>query len=176
MYSPNSKLFFTVEGSIPPNLWFDENGDNVNDNPWQMLYPWKDGDSIIIEPYGWYQDGDGWVSDLSEIGKLDKDSSDDFQDISVVPNPYIVNSNHFNESPGNNLIRFTRLPTECTIKIYTVSGEFVTHLDHDDPFDSNEWWNIRNGSGNEVAPGLYIYVVEAPGVPEPKIGKFAIIR
>ncbi len=121
-------------------------------------------------------DGDAWVADLSRIGTLDEDSSDDLQDISVVPNPYIVNSNYFNESPGNNLIRFTRLPTECTIKIYTVSGEFVARLDHNDSFDSNEWWNVRNGSGKEVAPGLYIYVVEAPGVSESKIGKFAIVR
>ena len=90
LYQTNS----VVEDYNPPNLWYDDTGDNVNDNPWQMLYPWKDGDSIIIEPYGWYQDGDAWVADLSEIGKLDEDSSDDLQDISVVPNPYIVNSNY----------------------------------------------------------------------------------
>ena len=40
----------------------------------------------------------------------DGDSSDDLQLIKVVPNPYIANSDYFNESPGNNLLRFTRLP------------------------------------------------------------------
>ena len=157
------------------NLWFDENGDNVNDNPWQMLYPWKDGDSIIIEPYGWYQDGDAWVADLSIIGELDDNDGDDLESISVVPNPYIVNSGYFNESPGNHLIRFTRLPSKCTISIYTVSGEFVTRIDHYDSFSGNEWWDITNGRGRALAPGLYIYVVETSG-GKSKMGKFAIVR
>jgi hypothetical protein len=159
----------------PPNYWFDNNGDNINDNVWQMLYPWKDGDFIIIEPYGWYQDGDAWVADLSIIGELDDNDGDDLESVSVVPNPYIVNSDYFNESPGNHLMRFTRLPTVCTISIYTVSGEFVTRLDHDDSFSGNEWWDITNGRGQAIAPGLYIYVVETPG-GKSKMGKFAIVR
>jgi hypothetical protein len=140
-----------------------------------MLYPWKDGDTIEIEPYGWYQDGDAWVADLSIIGELDDNDGDDLENASVVPNPYIVNSDYFNESPGNHLMRFTRLPTVCTINIYTVSGEFITHLDHDDSFSGNEWWDITNGRGQAIAPGLYIYVVETPG-GKSKIGKFAIVR
>ena len=41
----------------------------------------------------------------------------------------------------------------------------VTSIDHDAEFDGNEWWNLRTGNnqqGPEVAPGLYIYVVEFP--------------
>ena len=72
-------------------------------------------------------------------------------------------------------MRFIRLPTVCTISIYTVSGEFVTRLDHDDSFSGNEWWDITNGRGQAIAPGLYIYVVETPG-GKSKMGKFAIVR
>jgi len=164
-----------VSDDIPPSYWYDNDSDNINDNIWEMLYPWNDEDYIIIEPYGWYQDGDAWVADLSIIGELDDNEDDDLENVSVVPNPYIVSSDYFNESPGNHLMRFTRLPTECTISIYTVSGEFVTRLDHNDPFSGNEWWNITNGRGQALAPGLYIYVVETPG-GESKIGKFAIVR
>ena len=107
-------MLFEAQSVMPdstiPTYWFDDDGDDINDNPWKMLYPWEDGDYMIIEPYGWYQDGDAWVADLSDIGSLDEDDSDDLNEISVVPNPYIVNSNYFNESPGNNLLRFTRLP------------------------------------------------------------------
>ena len=177
--APNvSDLYVTCEedASISFTLFASDNdGDDLNDNPWKMLYPWQEGDYIIIEPYGWYQDGDSWIANLAEIGKLDENSADDLNEIKVVPNPYIVNSNYFNESPGNHLIRFTRLPTKCTISIYTISGEFVKSVEHDDPFSGNEWWDITNGRGQVLAPGLYIYVVEAPGA-EPKIDKFAIVR
>jgi len=166
-----------VSDDNPPNKWFDDDGDDINDNVWQILYPWEDGDFVVIEPYGWYQDGDTWVADLSTIGELDNNNDDDLDNISVVPNPYIVNSGYFNESPGNHLIRFTRLPSKCTISIYTVSGEFVAQIDHDDPFSGNEWWNIKNGArkSEPVAPGLYIYVVDTPG-GKSKMGKFAIVR
>ena len=142
---------------------------------WKTLYPWEDGDSIIIEPYGWYRDGDAWVADLSSIGKKDDNPSDDLLDISVVPNPYMVNSNYFNESPGNNLIRFTRLPEKCTITIYTISGEKVRELIHDDHIDGNEWWDLRSFNNQEIAPGLYIYIVETPD-GQKVIDKFAVVR
>ena len=48
-------------------------------------------------------------------------------------------------------------------------------LDHKNPSDSNKWWDLRSYNNQEIAPGLYIYVVEASGV-EDHIGKFAVIR
>ena len=62
-------------------------------------------------------------------------------------------------------IRFTHLPTECRISIYTISGEHVTSFDHEQQFDGNAWWNLRSGNnqtGPEIAPGLFIYVIEFP--------------
>ena len=44
-------------------------------------------------------------------------------------------------------------------------------------FDGNAWWNLRSGKnqdGNEVAPGLYIFLVETEDLQ--RIGKFAIVR
>ena len=35
-------------------------------------------------------------------------------------------------------------------------------------------WNIRSTNNQEVAPGLYIYVVESSGYDH--IGKFAVVR
>jgi hypothetical protein len=57
------------------------------------------------------------------------------------------------------------LPKKCQISIYTITGEIVTTFQHDEEFDGNEWWNLRNGNnqdGPEVAPGLYIFVIEFP--------------
>ena len=40
----------------------------------------------------------------------------------------------------------------------------------------NAWWNLRSYNNQEIAPGLYLYVVTAPGVSKTKIGKFAVVR
>ena len=79
-----------------------------------------------------------------------------------------------NEDEYHNYLRFTHLPTQCTIKIYTVSGEYVQKLEHNDMVDGNEYWNLRNRFNQLIAPGLYIYSVEAEG--KKHLGKFAVVR
>ena len=94
--------------------------------------------------------------------------------IKVVPNPYIVNS-YFNETIYKKRVRFTQLPEKCTITIYTVTGEKVREIKHNSISDGNEWWDLRSYNNQEIAPGLYIYVVETPG-GEKLIDKFAVVR
>ena len=53
----------------PPNAVYDNDGDNLNDNPWQQLFPWDEGDYIIVKPDKWFNDGDSWTVDFSLIGK-----------------------------------------------------------------------------------------------------------
>jgi len=171
LYKANEELQSSQE---PPDIWFDDDGDNLNDNPWQILYPWREGDYLIIEPYKWFTDGDSWVVDLAQLGEVDEKDSDDLDDVKVVPNPYMVQS-RFNENPGSHLLRFAHLPNICEISIYTVTGEFVRKITHNDSYDGNEWWDLKNGKGEFIAPGLYIYVVETPG-GEKLIDKFAVVR
>ena len=104
--------------------------------------------------------------------------------VGVVPNPYIDNG-LFNETAYLKRLRFTHLPEKCTISIFTISGEKVITLDHDVSTDSgigddvdggNHWWNLRTMNNQEVAPGLYIYVVESEDRFDKCIGKFAIVR
>ena len=97
-------------------------------------------------------------------------------DIKVVPNPYIVSSN-YNESEYKRQIRFTNLPAQCTIRIYTLAGEAVSTINHDDTESGNAWWDMRSINNQEIAPGLYIFHVEETGKSsDPFIGKFAVIR
>ena len=99
-------------------------------------------------------------------------------EIQVVPNPYIVHSN-FNETEYTRKIRFTHLPAHCKITIFTISGEKVNTIEHNDVEDGNAWWNLRTVNNQEVAPGLYIYVVEdmnEENYGKKFIGKFAIVR
>ena len=68
-------------------------------------------------------DGDYWVADLSQLGKIDLITQEDLDGVKVVPNPFIVQS-AFGGGEDRSL-RFTHLPTMCRISIYTISGEFV---------------------------------------------------
>jgi len=158
--------------SIEPNGWLDD-GNGTNISPWKILYPWEEGSHIIVEPYGWFADGDAWTVNYSSLGEIDNNPIDDLDNISVVPNPYIVESD-FDPDLGDHYLRFTRLPLQCTIKIYTINGELVKQIFHVSSFDGSEFWDLKNEAGQEVAPGLYIYVVETDDAK--KINKFAIIR
>jgi flagellar hook assembly protein FlgD len=84
-------------------------------------------------------------------------------------------SSRFNESTNGNRIRFTNLPQQCTINIYTISGEFVKSIEHDDNFKGSVFWNLKNTSDKSVAPGLYIYILETNNGLS-KVGKFAVVR
>ena len=179
-YVRDSGGLWVASGSISPytepTLWIDNNNDGINDNPWKPSYPWEDGDELLIEPTNWYADGDAWIADFSQIGLKTDINEDDLSKISVVPNPYFSHS-RFDETATSRLMWFTHLPTLCDISIFTISGELVTTLEHNDEFIGQESWDLRSGNGDEVAPGLYIYTVEAGNDDKFKhIGKFAIVR
>ena len=103
-------------------------------------------------------------------------------DIKVVPNPYVATNvieprnTVERERRGYRRIYFDNLPARCTIRIYTMTGELVRRLDHESALDDGqEFWDLLTQDNMEVAYGLYIFHVDAPGIGE-KIGKFAIIK
>ncbi|NQU28078.1 MAG: hypothetical protein HQ528_07315 [Candidatus Marinimicrobia bacterium] len=106
----------------------------------------------------------------------------DLDEISVVPNPYVVTNvieqldyqNPRNRGPHR--LYFNHLPQKCTIKIYTVTGELVTVLDHDSPMDNGiEYWDLTTRDNFPIAYGVYIYHVDA-GVLGEKIGRLGVIK
>ncbi|MDP2035770.1 MAG: hypothetical protein Q8L04_00185, partial [Ignavibacteria bacterium] len=102
--------------------------------------------------------------------------------IFVVPNPYIGTNEiePANKLAGKNRgerrIYFENLPMKCTIRIFTLSGELVTTLNHDSGFDNGrEFWNLLNRDGFSVSYGVYMAHIDAPEVGE-KLIKFALIK
>jgi hypothetical protein len=98
----------------------------------------------------------------------------------VVPNPYIASASFEPErfaisGRGERRIEFRGLPERCTIRIYTVTGALVQTLEHDGSNDGYVAWNLRTRDNFDLAPGLYIFHVEAPGLGD-RTGKFAIIK
>ncbi len=105
----------------------------------------------------------------------------DLDKIDVVPNPYISTDkwekrNLLQTGRGERRIDFTNLPFNCTVRIYTITGALIKTLYKDSsPTNGSMSWNLITEDGMDIAYGLYIYHVDAPGVGE-KIGKFAIIK
>jgi hypothetical protein len=105
----------------------------------------------------------------------------DMDRIKVVPNPYIVaNSweprNQYSTGRGPQELHFTHLPQKCTIRIFNVRGQLVRTLEHNASiWDGTEIWDMLTKDKLDVAFGVYIYHVDAPGIGS-KIGKFAIIK
>lgn len=101
--------------------------------------------------------------------------------IRVVPNPYVAAAtweerNPFTTGRGPRAIKFIHLPQRCTIRIFTISGEMVSTIEHDSHIlDGSAEWNLLTRDHLSVAYGVYIYHIDAPGVGQ-KVGKFAVIK
>ena len=129
----------------------------------------KPGERIIIE----YRvkmnniDGQGFITNIVYTDYQDAYYNDTFNNgrhpvitsnineypeepIIAYPNPYKIS----NENKG---IKFVNLPPNCSIQIYTLSGESVVSLNIFT--GSRVVWDGKNRKGREVSPGIYYYVV-----------------
>ena len=70
-------------------------------------------------------------------------------------------------------MRFTNLPSQVTVRIYSLSGVFIRRIDKDDNSQYLDW-DLRNKDGLPVASGMYIAYLDLPGVGT-KIMKLAVI-
>jgi hypothetical protein len=83
----------------------------------------------------------------------------DLERVRVVPNPY--RGREVWDQPGQNEIHFINLPNRATIRIYTVAGDLVREILHEDSVRDFQRWDLRNASGKSVASGIYMYRIEA---------------
>jgi hypothetical protein len=104
----------------------------------------------------------------------------DLDKIAVVPNPYTGAASWepatSSVGRGERRIFFIHLPAKCTIRIYTISGKLVDTIEHESTLDDGEVsWNLVSKDGMDIAYGVYVYHVDAPGIGE-KIDRFAVIK
>jgi hypothetical protein len=108
-------------------------------------------------------------------------AKNEMSEIAVVPNPYVGAAsweprNPFQFGRGERRIYFTNLPAQCTIRIYTIRGYLVHTLEHNASAASGaEAWDLISKDGMNIAYGIYVYHVDAPGIGT-HIGKFAVIK
>ncbi len=106
------------------------------------------------------------------------------KNVFVVPNPFRQHSNLTGEGEQYRM-EFIGIPAICKIKIYTLTGDLIQEIDHDDGSGSEAWGSIQRSDYQltkwtlGVAPGIYIFRVESlvPGHEgESYIGKLAIVK
>ena len=96
----------------------------------------------------------------------------------VVPNPFNIRSANYGDPNNasdsqNNKLLFVGLPGNCTIRIFTVSGDLVKTIHHKSGLGSEEWNQVTD-SNQFIVSGLYIAHIESDLGNE--IIKFVVIR
>jgi hypothetical protein len=164
-------------------------------NGWQYLY------SVTA-----FDEGD----DANNLGSLESSSlagvnrvlpgtpstSDDDVKIGVYPNPYYGSAIWDGGLERLRKIYFFNLPEECEITIYTLSGDIVKKIHHNqesngsnvrwfETFASDgkqkmsggeEPWDLVSDHDQAIATGLYLFSVKDYSNDNIKVGKFLVIK
>ncbi|MHB8261103.1 MAG: hypothetical protein ACYDCN_09095 [Bacteroidia bacterium] len=94
--------------------------------------------------------------------------------INIVPNPYYAHDSY--EADRITLeVKIINLPVKCTVKIYSLAGTLIRTLNKDNT-DTYLTWDLHNGSNIQIASGLYILHIDAPGIGERIIKWFGVMR
>jgi len=106
----------------------------------------------------------------------------------VYPNPYRIdagyagvgyeNRDRARAAEWSRRIHFINLPSVCTIRIYTLSGDLVQQIEHNQPgggpSSQHEEWNLISRNTQAVVTGVYIWSVTSDMGEQ--IGKLVIIK
>lgn len=119
----------------------------------------------------------------------------------VYPNPYYYGAaweGQSNFQEESRKLIFANLPQRCKIRIYTVAGDFIDEINHDQDYNGDDirWyrtfgaedsennvfsggehaWDLLSLDSQIISRGLYMFSVEDLDTGEEKIGKFVIIK
>lgn len=176
-YNPNANT-----GTLWPDMLLlrDDNNDSTGSQVWiktqngpEGTTPPSVGDVFTLTTYKPFLGG--LVYEFSTQSTTIASAGPNLSQIKVVPNPLIVSSG-LETNPYESKVMFTHLPSQCDIGIFTVSGNRVVTLHHDSPTgDGYLFWDLLNHQGQNVAYGVYVYVVKTPD-GNSTTGKLMVIR
>jgi hypothetical protein len=140
---------FVIQGDLPAP------GTTIRLSTWKPLTA-EDAFSAVIEAP---------VYNNVELAKQN------INNISVFPNPYYRVTSLYRDNPD--FVRFTNLPRKAVIRIFSLSGVYITKLEKD---EENQYidWNLRNKDGLLVGSGMYLAYIELEGIGT-RVLKIAIV-
>ena len=117
-------------------------------------------------------------------------------EIGVYPNPYYGSALWDGSSERLRKIYFYNLPAECEITIYTLAGDVVKRIEHDQTSNGSDlrWfeqyatdgkqqfaggehaWDLITGNDQAIATGLYLFTVKNNKNGFIKTGKFLVVK
>ena len=123
-------------------------------------------------------------------------TSEDEINIGVYPNPYYGEAFWDGSSERLRKIYFNNLPEDCKITIYTLSGDIVKVINHQQASNGSDlrWfetfskdgqqqmsggehaWDLISSSDQAIATGLYLFTVKDNDNGKVKRGKFLVIK
>jgi len=130
---------------------------------------WKYTDNTVKVGVGYFYAVTAIDSNDQESGRTNRnitalvtatEPAKDALKVSVFPNPFRLVSGLPTAGEENSIV-FTNLPAACTIRIFTVSGDLVRTLKHENPNSGEEVWDQLTDSRQKTAAGIYIYTVES---------------
>ena len=138
------------------------------------LATFKEGDKFTIMPNYAFTPSSMYslIAPKNTVGSTQVMKSA-IEKINVFPNPYFGN-NSAESSIYQRWVTFTNLPEEATIRIFTLTGELVSTINHKNKTGYERWY-LRNNSGLPVASGMYIAYIEIKDVGT-RLLKIAIIQ
>ena len=132
----------------------------------------SNGDQFTIKTYKPFRKEITYAFSTQKIAFADA-ATVDLDKIRAVPDPYVV-SNVWETNQFGKKLMFNHLPNVCTITIYTVAGDRIAAVDHNDN-TGYAFWNMRTYNDQYIAYGLYVYIVSLPD-GQKKTGKFLVIK
>ncbi len=94
----------------------------------------------------------------------------------VVPNPFNPADEFQKASFGReNRVQFINLPCPATVKIFTIAGDHVQTLENEMDNGALDW-DLKNGNGDDVKGGIYMFVAETDNGKQSRSGHFVLIR
>jgi hypothetical protein len=136
------------------------------------------------------------LASLSRILPGTLPNNNDDAEVGVYPNPYYGNAIWDGSTERLRKIYFYNLPADCQITIYTLSGDIVKKIDHNNESNGSDikWfqtyasggqqimaggedvWDMLTDNDQAVATGLYLFTVKDNNSGKIKRGKFLIIK
>lgn len=147
--------------------------------------PYRNGEKLVVgfnRPFTASSAVDVIVTGATPTGQI---TAAEKRGVRVVPNPYVVQSQYDvidQNRVGESRVLFTGLPPRGSLRIYSVSGQFLQQLrwtETDLNGTGDLPYNLRTREGTELATGVYIYVIEGNtgvGGNTTIRGRFVVIR